>query len=140
MEYKEFIKEVQQFAGLATQDEAVKITEATLETLGERLFGVHRRHLAAQLPKELKPFLLKRGRIDRFGLEEFYGRVAARTNIRFHDAYRGAKFVMCVLRETVAPGELKDILSELPKEYDELLSEKVPIPLPPPLLDTHTIL
>jgi uncharacterized protein (DUF2267 family) len=85
----------------------VRATEATLETLGERLY-LHRtegRHLASQLPKELEEYLLKRQGSGHYLLEEFYNRVSARMDTGYPHAVNRARAVMAVLREAVASGE-----------------------------------
>jgi uncharacterized protein (DUF2267 family) len=130
MEYKEFIQHVQKEAEPAASDEAAAAIKAVLGTLGEMLSPMERRHLAAQLPKPLKDFVTtwmerppkEKGRPRRFGLEEFYQRVAARSEVRYPTAVKRTQAVMKVLREAVAPGELADIFRELPQEYEELLT------------------
>jgi uncharacterized protein (DUF2267 family) len=129
MRYDEFISRVQERAGLA-RDEAVRSTEATLATLGERLYRTERENLAAQLPDELKEDLFKevdsevtRRDVDRFSLEEFYIRVSARAEIGYPDAVKRAQAVIAVLREAVSAGEIEDVLSKLPDEYGELFGE-----------------
>lgn len=130
MEYNEFIQRVQKEAEPAVPGEAAAAIKAVLGTLGEMLSPMERRHLAAQLPKPLKDFVTawmerppkEKGRPRRFGLEEFYQRVAARSEVRYPTAVKRTQAVMKVLREAVAPGELADIFRELPQEYEELLT------------------
>jgi uncharacterized protein (DUF2267 family) len=131
MQAYEFIKRVQKLAGLESQEEAMKATEASLETLGERLTKAEREKLAAQLPKELKEYLLKRPHPDRFVLEAFYERVSARADIRYHNAVKQAQAVMAVMMEAISPGELDDILSQLSHDYSELFGQKPESPLSP---------
>jgi uncharacterized protein (DUF2267 family) len=50
MTYDEFIGQVHHRARLGTTGDAVRATRATLEVLGERLFGGEAKDLAAQLP------------------------------------------------------------------------------------------
>ena len=52
-------------------EDAIIATRATLATLSERLTGSETRHLAAQLPPEIKGFLEKEGS-ERFGVDEFF--------------------------------------------------------------------
>jgi uncharacterized protein (DUF2267 family) len=127
MQYDEFIHRVQEYADLATQEEAVQLTKAVLATLGERLYRTERDDLAAQLPKGLKEFLFVeqdpehfRQEVRRFSLEEFYNRVSARTEVGRPDAINQTKAVMAVLQEAVSAGELADIMAELPNEFDAL--------------------
>jgi uncharacterized protein (DUF2267 family) len=128
MEYNEFISRVQKYAGLKSLDEAVQLTEAVLETLGERLYRTESTDLAAQLPKALKKFIFEkqppeqnRNEVKRFSLEEFYNRVRARARIGYPDAIKQSKAVMSVLQEAVSAGELEDIKKELPREFHKLL-------------------
>jgi uncharacterized protein (DUF2267 family) len=129
MRYDEFVTRVRERAGLG-RDEAVRSTEATLATLGERLYRTERENLAAQLPNELKEDLFKQvdsevtwRDVDRFSLEEFYIRVSARAEVGYPDAVKQAQAVVAVLREAVSAGEIEDVLAELPEEYGELFGE-----------------
>jgi uncharacterized protein (DUF2267 family) len=139
MEYQEFVTRVQDEVGLAASDEAAAAIKAVLGTLGEMLSPMERRHLAAQLQKPLKDFVTawmerppkEKGRPHRFGLEEFYQRVAARSDVRYPAAVKRSQAVMKVLREAVAPGELADILRELPQEYEELFTGTPRSPVSP---------
>ena len=60
MQFDDFIARVQEQARLDTREESISITRAVLETLGERLDRKVRNGLEAQLPNELKDFLLAR--------------------------------------------------------------------------------
>lgn len=127
MEYIGFISRVQKYGGLESFDDAVRFTEAVLETLGERLYRTESSDLAAQLPKGLKKFIYEkqppeqsRNEVKRFSLEEFYNRVCARARVGYPDAVRQSKAVMTVLQEAVSAGELEDIKNELPHEFHKL--------------------
>jgi uncharacterized protein (DUF2267 family) len=73
-------------------------------------------------------------RPHRFTLEEFYNRVAARSDVRYPAAVRHSQAVVQVLRETVAPGELADVFRELPDEYEELLTGTAKSPASPSIV------
>lgn len=127
MEYVEFISRVQKYGGLKNLDEAVRLTEAVLETLGERLYRTESLDLGAQLPKELKKFIFEkqppeqnRDEVKRFSLEEFFNRVRARAKIGYPDAIKQSKVVIAVLQEAVSAGELEDAIEELPEEFNKL--------------------
>ncbi|HXF65018.1 MAG TPA: DUF2267 domain-containing protein [Caldilineaceae bacterium] len=127
MQYDDFVRRVQEEAGLETSEEALRLTEAVLATLGERLYRSEQSDLAAQLPRGIKEFLVAkqppettRGDVQRFSLEEFYNRVGARTGLRYARAVEQTQAVMAVLQEAVTPGEIEDILQELPAEYQKL--------------------
>jgi len=130
MQYNEFMERVQERANLDSQEDAARITEVVLATLGERLYRTEAAELEAQLPKELKGHFFARQPpentrqdTDRFQLEEFYNRISARTDVNYSQAKKLTKSVMSVLREAVTPGEWQDALSTLPSEYAELFGE-----------------
>lgn len=138
MEYQEFVPKVREYTQLdrANAEQAIM---ATLETLSGRLSRVHRRHMAAQLPDELKSLFLKSAKTERFLPEEFYNRVAARSGVRFHDAFKNARAVIRTLNEAMAPGELDDILSEIPDEYNELFGRQPSGIISATTVDTHQL-
>lgn len=139
MDYDDFLRRVQQYAELADRDEARIASEATLNALSQCLPRVHRRHLAAQLPRDLKSPVLEVERTERVSPEEFYIRVAAHTGVPFHAAMKRAQAVMRVLREAVAPGELADIVAELPAGYDAVIEGKQPDSISSTTVDTHQL-
>ena len=120
MQYKDFIGEVQNRARLATQGEAVKATRATLEVLGQRLFGDEANNLAAQLPEEIGYYMRQAKVKESFGVDEFFGRVSEREGVDQPDAVFHARAVIAVLQEAVTPGEVNDALAQLPDEYNQL--------------------
>lgn len=125
MQYEEFIGKVQNMAGLPSEDEAVKVTRVTLETLATRLAGNEPKNLADQLPDEIGRFLTARqgtGKGERFSLNEFYDRVAQHTGADAPAARHYARSVMAVLRTAVSKGELDDLQSQLPDEFQTLLN------------------
>lgn len=137
MDYNEFMAKVREYGGLSPED-SLRTVEAVLETLGERLAKKHREHLAAQLPRELKPFVLKHSQTQLFSLELFYQYVATRAKLPFHDAIKQSRAVVWVLQEAVAAGEVHDIFAEIPPEYEELLGWK-PGRISPTTVDTHEL-
>lgn len=127
MEYERIISRVQEVAAITDREEAARGTVAVLATLGERLYRTEASHLAAQLPRELKPALFSirrpdghRTDIEPFSLDEFYHRVGARAGVRHPQAVRLARAVTLALKEAIAPGELRDVRAELPADYAEL--------------------
>jgi len=143
MEYDEFIEQVQEAAELDSPEQAVGAAEATLGTLGEMLSPKERHDLAAELPKPLKECLstwMERPPREmmhphRFNLEEFYHRVAARSGVRYPAAVRHSHAVMQTLRQAVSQGELRDVLRELPDEYEGLISGKPRGPASPSIVE-----
>jgi uncharacterized protein (DUF2267 family) len=130
MRYERFVDEVRQRAGV-TEEEAAAAVAATLETLGERLDHTERSLLAAQLPNRLKGMLQGKHRTDRYSLAEFYNRVRARAEVGYPEAIHRSRVVAAVLLEAVSEGEMNDVLSQLPKEYEELFGREPATPLSP---------
>ncbi len=123
MQYDDFITRVQEQARLDSSDEATRIARAVLETLGERLDRKVRNGLEAQLPNELKEFLLARvEHSDQYDLHEFYNRVGARADLKYGDARERTRQVFSVLRGAIPEGEIEDVLEDLPAEYGSLFS------------------
>jgi uncharacterized protein (DUF2267 family) len=127
MQFDDFIRRVQEQARLNTREEAITITRAVLETLGERLDRKVRSGVVAQLPNELKDFLMARAEdTDRYELTEFYNRVGARADLKYYDAAERTWQVLSVLRQAIPEGEIQDILDSLPGEFGELFGEDTP--------------
>lgn len=120
MKYDSIIKEVMDRARLSSREQAREATHATMEILGERLFGGEAEDLAAQLPEELARSLTSSGPKENFGLQEFLRRLGEREGIEAEQAEEHAKAVFTVLQEMVSTGELTDIRSQLPDEYERL--------------------
>ena len=94
-----------------------------LETLGERLDRKARNGIEAQLPNELKTFLLAREeQSDAYRLEEFYNRIGARANLTYEEAAQRTRQVFAVLQQATAGGEIQDIRQDLPPDYGALFS------------------
>jgi uncharacterized protein (DUF2267 family) len=142
MEYDEFINRVQEREELDSPEEAAAAVKATLGTLGEMLSPKERHDLAAELPKPLKNCLTlwverpprELTHPHRFSLEEFYNRVAARSEVGYPAAVKHSQAVIQVLKHAVSGGELRDVLRELPDEYEELLSGQPRGPVSPSIV------
>lgn len=124
MDYSLFIKEVQTRGNLDSREEAAKAVEATLQTLGERLFGGEAKDLAAQLPRNLSRFLLGQENKGDFHKEEFVQRVSRREGTDPAMAEAHARTVIGVLCDAVSSGEIDDVLSQLPHDYGDLFAER----------------
>lgn len=132
MQYDQFVGQVQHRAQLANGGQAVHAIHATLETLGERLFGGEAEQLASQLPAEIG-YYLRQARIkDNFGMDEFFDRVSAHEGVALRTAMHHARVVLSVLTEAVSPGEIEDVRAQLPGDlkwvletgYDEAAHEQ----------------
>ena len=60
---------------------------------------------------------------ESFGVDEFINRVAMRAGATREEAEVGARAVFSVLRLAVTTGEWQDAMSQLPKEFEELVKE-----------------
>lgn len=122
MKFEEFVGQVQNRARFGTQGDAMRAICATLETLGERLYGDEADNLAAQLPHALGAYLRLARRQESFDLDEFFERVAERegAGIDLPEATFHARTVVSVLQEAVTPGEMADMRAQLPDEWDPL--------------------
>lgn len=123
MNTAEFIKRVQSRASLDSRDAAIKATHATLETLGQRLFGGEPSDLAAQLPRELAECLRQVSRCESFGLSEFYERISRKEGVEIEKASAHAQAVIEVLCDAVTQGEIDDICSQLPGDFAALFKK-----------------
>ena len=120
MKFDDFVGRVHNRAQMASTGEAVGAIRATLQTLGERLYGGEADDLAAQLPEEIGAYLRTGESNERFSLDEFCRRVADREGVDRPDATYHARVVMEVVGEAVSQGEMDDVRAQLPAEYDPL--------------------
>lgn len=120
MQYHDFIGKVQHRARLGTTEEAVRATRATLEVLGQRLYGGEANNLAAQLPQEVGNYLTDSGESQTFGVDEFFERVSQSSNVDLPDAAHHARAVISVIQEAVSAGQMEDVRAQLSDEYDPL--------------------
>ena len=120
MQYDAFVGEVQNRARLPSRGDAVRAIQATLETLGERISAGEGSDLAAELPPELGKFLRGVEETERFPVDDFFLRVAAKETADLPDAVHHARAVMEVLLESVTPGEMDDVRSQLPDDFGPL--------------------
>lgn len=120
MQYDEFVGEVQNRARLPSRGDTLRAIQATLETLAERIAPGEAGDLAAQLPPELSTFLTDVETTERFPINDFFLRVAAKETADLPDATHHARAVIAVLGEAVTTGEMEDIRAQLPDNYKPL--------------------
>jgi len=120
MEYGTFVTEIQRRLDLTDQGEAVRAIRATLTTLGERLQPEEANDLAGPLPMEIDRFLREAESGQRFSFEEYLDRVGEIEGTDSPTASRYAQHVMAVVSEVVPSGELKQVRSQLPSDFDQL--------------------
>ncbi|MFF3343127.1 DUF2267 domain-containing protein [Streptomyces flavidovirens] len=125
MRHDEFLARVRERGEYANQEEAAQVTKAVLDVLAHRITPGEAKDLAAQLPAPLKAAVQTDGdqRVKSFGVEEFCRRVAERTGARPRTAQWDASAVLSTLAEAVSPGELNQIISQLPSGYAVLFGK-----------------
>lgn len=122
MEFVQFIEKVENRLQSPGPGETEQAVTATFETLGERISGGEASDIAAQLPEELKgPLRAASGEPESFGLERFFERVGEKTGVDKNKATDYASSVMAVLGQAITSGELRDVRSQLPQEFQPLL-------------------
>ncbi|MBQ0905503.1 DUF2267 domain-containing protein [Micromonospora sp. U21] len=121
MNYAEFLESVGKRAGMPAA-EAAKIVGATLTTLGEGVSGGEARHLASQVPEELRGYLHKDVDFaEQLDLVEFLNEVGVRAGTDGDRTAEVARAVLTTLREAVSAEDLESLESELPKDFRRLL-------------------
>jgi uncharacterized protein (DUF2267 family) len=114
--------------GKLSPEEAERAVQATLRTLAERISGGEARDIAVQLPPEAGELLADGSKAERFDLEEFLRRVAEREGVDVDEAESHARAVFAALGRTVTHDELRDMASELPREFAPLVTGGQPPP------------
>ena len=124
MHYEEFIKNVQSLGEVESFRDTEKYVEVILATFGERLTGTEIAELGAQLPVQIKKYLIEKRDVDRFPLYEFYNRICERLNIGYAKAEKITQAVMDTLKIAITPGVLRQLLSNLTADYNQLFFKK----------------
>ncbi|HEX5534499.1 MAG TPA: DUF2267 domain-containing protein [Actinomycetales bacterium] len=126
MNYTDFIGAVAEKARIPSA-EAESITRATLETLTDRVTAGQADGLAEQLPRELRQHLHKTTTgndaqfAESFGLDQFIRRVTSRAGMNEAMANDGTRAALATIGETVSSEELGRLLSQMPKEFQEII-------------------
>ena len=121
MNMDQIVSAVRESARIDTREHAEKAVRATLAVLGQRLAG-EAADLAAQLPDELTVDMPTGPESERFGLDEFYRRVAEKEGhgCSEAEARQHARAVTALLRESVG-SEWRHVLDQLPDDYADLV-------------------
>lgn len=122
MDYDRFVGLVHNRARMGSNGEAVAAIRSTLTTLAERIGADEAHDLASQLPREIGYYLRNNFHLrgERFSFREFCERVAARECCDMAQAVYDARCVIEVMEEAVSPGEIRDIRSQLPPDFQPL--------------------
>jgi uncharacterized protein (DUF2267 family) len=121
MNFDEFTGEVQHRLELPGTGEAVRVTRATLMTLGQRIPEGNSEDLAASLPMEIKWYLT--GAVhehgQRFDWKEFVSRVSEIEGADRPDAAYHAQVIMDLVSTLVPPSDLQQLRDQLPEAEDD---------------------
>jgi uncharacterized protein (DUF2267 family) len=123
MNDQEFLDVVAGRVGVSA-DQAATVTRAVLATLAERISGGEADDIANQLPGQLGQHLRRPpgcGNAEAFTLGEFVRRVSERAGVDQSMATAGVPAVLTTLFEAVTGDEFKDMLSQLPREFLEVI-------------------
>ncbi|WP_214368172.1 DUF2267 domain-containing protein [Pseudonocardia sp. H11422] len=134
--YPDFIKSVQQLGDIRAQD-AERMTCVTLQTLARRISWGEAEDLAARLPGRLRQCLEYEGPLEKFGLDEFFRRIAQHVGVDRPTIQRVARAVFATLWRAVGSKEFDDMRSQLPKEFRRWLDDAVATGPAPPVEDEH---
>lgn len=123
MKEHEIVSAVQQSAGIDTHDRAERAVRSTLKVLGTRLAGGEPSDVASQLPPQLAEMLPEQGPGERFGLTDFYRRVASDEGGQCTEeqARQHARAVAGALKVSLTGREFDQLAAQLPSEYADLL-------------------
>jgi uncharacterized protein (DUF2267 family) len=122
MRYASFVTIVEQLTGLG-RPAAERAIEATLRTLAERITTGEAADIAAFLPPEVRTFLTSAPEpAEPFDRGEFVRRAAEREGVDRATAEEHVRAIFHALGYAVAPGELADMASQLPRDFEDLLA------------------
>ncbi len=126
-----FYRTVMSMSGDRDRALAKRITAAVLHALRDRLTVEEADQAVAQLPQELKTVWAEGEAPDREPLkmhrEELFERVMKEAGLATISRGRWATLaVFAALKQQLSPGEVGDILSQLPKDLKELWLEVEP--------------
>lgn len=123
MRQDEIIAAIRESAGIEDRRRAEQAVRSTLGVLGRRLSGGEPGDVASQLPAGLADVLPREGPGERFGVAEFYDRVARDEGggCTPEEARRHARAVAAALKVQLTGGEFDQLAAQLPPDYADLL-------------------
>jgi uncharacterized protein (DUF2267 family) len=128
MQYNELVQRIQTKAGLTDRGQAAALARAVVTALEERTTPGLAQNLASQLPEELKAGLPDRpSQTLGGGAEAFVQRVEEIWQQREPGAHgaRCVKAALDALTEAVSPGQIENVLGQLPSDLDRLVGAEV---------------
>ena len=121
MTYDEFVGAFAERVGVYPED-AQSFLPAAVEVLSERISREELRHVASQLPDELAAQMRPRGENpEAFPPDEFVTRIVQRTYADVPLAIVVMRALFTTLRQALSPGEYDDLMSQLPREYRDMV-------------------
>jgi uncharacterized protein (DUF2267 family) len=79
--------------------------------------------VASQLPKGIKEAMIpSTPEAETFGLGEFIERIARQAGVTTEQAEVGARAVMTTPREAISEGEFKDMMAQLPEDFEQFVA------------------
>lgn len=121
MRYEEVLRRIEERAARGlTRERAAVAAAAALATLADCLSPDAARRLAAQLPRQLQPYLRGTGSARPSTLEEFLDAVAGRERLSRSEAFDDARAVFDALAEAVTTAELEHVRADLPEDLQTL--------------------
>ncbi len=121
MNYPELLETVQKKAAL-DRDGAEAATVATIRALAERVTSEETQNLLSELPKALQDRIPVTAKVEDLSLDEFFERISRLEGVPVDQACDHARTVVGVLRDAVSAGEMRDIFTQLPPSYIDLLT------------------
>ena len=118
MEYEEIIEAIGREAAGLPPDVAERAAQAVLQTLAERLPRGEARHILAELPAELKPWVYTEADAEGFGIDEFLERVAKREGTDIETALRHARAVFAALGRALDADAVAHLAASLPQTFE----------------------
>lgn len=120
MQYRELVKKVQDYSGFSDRESEAAL-RTFVSTLGARLEPDERDDFASQLPSELKDDALASDSSERFGADAFVRRFCDESGVDESEARKQIHASWSALKDAIAPGEIKQIRSQLPRDLDAML-------------------
>lgn len=118
---------VQDNTGLEDVGSALAALEVVAGGIARRLTAPEAHDFVAQLPSELHAALLDlpAGPDENLTLETLHAELATRLSLEVEQAPEIVRGVGVAIRHLISPGEIADVLSQLPRELRDLLPDEV---------------
>lgn len=115
---EEFVRQVQEHAGLDSYNEAHQLARATVRALGTSISGGQATQLAQWLPDKLQDELAdKTGQASRFDKTNFLEKVAGQIHsVDLESVETQVSATLGVVRSSASAEQLEDTIAQLPRE------------------------